>query len=257
MNCNSCGAALLTSHCAPCYAKAHPGSRRLRLRQLRAEGKSECCKCLRVLPLERFDVRPDRGLPATECKDCRSKRDHARRYHGVSLPHSERDQLAALGLKHCSKCRVDKPFDAFQKARRRPDGLQAYCRACVNANYRRNYAAAPEVFRERNRAQRERHHYGRAAISPEAHRAHMAVHRAVKIGALTRPECCSACGTGTAKAHAHHDDYSKPLDVIWLCAPCHKLAHALHDAANDGFSLPTTRKPSEFLQEALALRSAS
>lgn len=35
---------------------------------------------------------------------------------------------------------------------------------------------------------------------------------------------CFECG---AKAEAHHPDYDRPLDVIWLCSSHHKQAHAL------------------------------
>lgn len=33
-------------------------------------------------------------------------------------------------------------------------------------------------------------------------------------------EVCSACG---GKAEAHHNDYSKPLKVVWLCRKHHRL----------------------------------
>jgi len=54
----------------------------------------------------------------------------------------------------------------------------------------------------------------------DAVRAHNAVHRAKKKDALT-PKPCEVCGS-TENVQAHHDDYSKPLDVRWLCALDHK-----------------------------------
>jgi len=48
------------------------------------------------------------------------------------------------------------------------------------------------------------------------------VHRAIQQGDLTR-EACETCGA--EPAHAHHDDYEKPLDVRWLCAACHGIEH--------------------------------
>ena len=45
-------------------------------------------------------------------------------------------------------------------------------------------------------------------------RAYTAVKRAVEAGDLTKGPC-EECGA--AIAHAHHDDYSKPLEVRWLC----------------------------------------
>ena len=38
-----------------------------------------------------------------------------------------------------------------------------------------------------------------------------------------KPEPCEGCGD--PKAQKHHDDYSKPLEVRWLCVNCHILLH--------------------------------
>jgi len=60
---------------------------------------------------------------------------------------------------------------------------------------------------------------GRYKIAnPEKVRAHIAVHAAVKRGHLTRKPC-EICGE--SKVQAHHDDYTKPLSVRWLCKTHH------------------------------------
>lgn len=46
---------------------------------------------------------------------------------------------------------------------------------------------------------------------------------AIKSGALV-PEPCDHCGAD--KVEAHHEDYTLPLDVTWLCRRCHNLHHA-------------------------------
>ena len=52
--------------------------------------------------------------------------------------------------------------------------------------------------------------------------AHRAVTRAIKNGTLVRPDVCSKCGKNRgAPIEGHHEDYSKPLSVEWLCSVCH------------------------------------
>lgn len=46
----------------------------------------------------------------------------------------------------------------------------------------------------------------------------------VNAGYVRKPEVCGRCGA-RAPLHGHHEDYSKPLDVVWLCRLCHKEAH--------------------------------
>lgn len=59
---------------------------------------------------------------------------------------------------------------------------------------------------------------------PEKWRARSAVSRAVKAGRLERPDHCSECGA-ECKPTAHHADYEKPLEVVWLCRLCHEAKH--------------------------------
>lgn len=54
--------------------------------------------------------------------------------------------------------------------------------------------------------------------------AHKLVMFSIKLGFMKRPLICSECGID-CKPEGHHEDYSKPLDVIWLCKLCHKQRH--------------------------------
>lgn len=40
------------------------------------------------------------------------------------------------------------------------------------------------------------------------------------------PRVCQACGKG-GFIQAHHQNYNKPTEVLWLCSSCHKKLHLI------------------------------
>lgn len=54
-------------------------------------------------------------------------------------------------------------------------------------------------------------------------RAHKKIEYALVSGKMER-QCCERCGA-SSNVQAHHDDYSKPLDVMWLCPTHHGERH--------------------------------
>lgn len=82
--------------------------------------------------------------------------------------------------------------------------------------------ADPEEARRRT-AERMRQWRQRNKADPRKTQAHKAVERAVRSGQLVRPEACERCGRPTSVAH--HEDYDKPLEVVWLCRACHGERH--------------------------------
>lgn len=60
--------------------------------------------------------------------------------------------------------------------------------------------------------------------NPEKYKAHTLVNNKIRSGELIKKPCRKC---GNERSHAHHKDYTKPLDVIWLCNKCHKIMHKL------------------------------
>lgn len=58
---------------------------------------------------------------------------------------------------------------------------------------------------------------------PDAAKAHDVARNAMRYGRLIK-QSCQICGK-SKNIHAHHEDYSKPLEVIWLCDRCHRIMH--------------------------------
>ena len=150
---------------------------------------------------------------------------------------------AAPPLKRCPHCGIQKPTTAFHIDRYRASGLANWCKPCRRARSRkahlqerhadpehaaqacRDYRAAhPEASRQAD------HRSYRKKVANGAAQAKRKVRDALRSGMIERCPC-EGCGA-TSNLHAHHDDYSKPLEVRWLCRTCHGRHHRLlRDAA--------------------------
>lgn len=135
-------------------------------------------------------------------------------------------------------CKKEK--DGFYKSSKNLDGLDSYCKKC-RSKYNSDWGKKnPRIYRERYiKSRSKRNNYSKKyyennkdrilAIqkrnyeeNKEKFKAHGIVKRAIKSNNL-KQKSCIVCGD--KKVDAHHEDYSKPLEVIWLCRTHHFHLH--------------------------------
>jgi formylmethanofuran dehydrogenase subunit E len=119
--------------------------------------------------------------------------------------------------KWCKACRgeVYRKHRAKRKAAGRPIPRSAE----RVAEYEQERSARPEV-KARRAADMSR--YQADPVLRIRHQARWQVRQAIAAGRIAR-QPCEQCGE--LNVHGHHDDYTKPLDVRWLCPPCHRQWH--------------------------------
>ena len=158
-------------------------------------------------------------------------------------------------MRECKTCGEVKPLMDFYQASN--GGLFRDCKPCVCARVRANRLVKIDQYTayERGRAnlphrvearniyaktdggkaakKRAQIKYNKTPACKESKRrfirknpskraSHLIVGSALRSGKLTR-QPCEVCGA--EKAQAHHDDYTKPLDVRWLCTRHHAEWH--------------------------------
>ena len=133
--------------------------------------------------------------------------------------------------KECFKCKTVKPLEEFYKHPSMLDGHVNKCKECnkndVTANRNKNIEKIRAYDRERGKIPeriKTNTEINRAWRAEDRRRtaAHSAVARAIRNGSLLRLPCIRC---GADKSLAHHEDYDKPLEVMWLCQACHKQRH--------------------------------
>lgn len=149
------------------------------------------------------------------------------------------------GKKKCSKCGALLPASAFRQDKNMFSGLQSQCKKCdksywderreknrisINAEARRYYSLHREEGKSRAKKWRNKNTEYRASYArkyiekhPEKRAARIIAWN--KRRALNPPALCSRCGCPSSKIEAHHADYSRPLDITWLCRQCHSEIH--------------------------------
>jgi len=134
-----------------------------------------------------------------------------------------------MDQKWCNGCKQTKVRDEFHDDRTKPDGKCSQCKKCRSISFGRyrenNLEKRAENYKrwaENNRDKVAAYDAKSRKLRPERHRVRGDVKTAILQGKLVRPDHCEDCG-GTP-VHSHHDDYSKPLEVRWLCPKCHAKA---------------------------------
>jgi len=152
-------------------------------------------------------------------------------------------------MKSCRRCSTIKPLSEFYTHKSMADGHLNVCRECVKARVKEHREKNLERIRayDRERGLREERKEARrrwyrervstvdgkerflrnskkwASMNWNARHAHIVVSNAVRDGKLA-VQPCERCGRAD-NIHAHHEDYTKPLDVNWLCRDCHGVRH--------------------------------
>lgn len=151
-----------------------------------------------------------------------------------------------MKLKKCFKCRKTKPLSEFYCHRMMGDGRLGKCKECTKVDVRENREKNIDYYKEydRGRANLPKRVLGRMKYrkSPAGKKsirisrakwlanntvkraAHILVGNRIRSRKIIKPMKCSECLNG-GKIHGHHDDYTKPLDVRWLCSVCHTKWH--------------------------------
>jgi hypothetical protein len=114
-----------------------------------------------------------------------------------------RTPTADVSVKHCVVCGL-RPVLKTRSTAKRPR-QSSYCKECHAAKqreWRKTHPLTPEQRRK------------------DAARSYANVYK--RRGVLV-PEPCKICGS--AKSEMHHPDYSKPLEVVWLCRDHHLDVH--------------------------------
>lgn len=143
----------------------------------------------------------------------------------AQMPH----RSPSVAEKRCFGCGLVKPTSEFYRHKKMRDGILGKCKPCFLACERKRRAVQREhrAAYERRRAQRperkaamRRYLKERRRRDPLKAKAWRDVSRALLTGRLKRKPC-ELCGA-TERVQAHHEDYSKPLAVEWLCFRCHR-----------------------------------
>lgn len=144
------------------------------------------------------------------CKLCGATDTNAEFYKGVNSRCKEchKREVRANRLEKIEQ------YTAYEKMR--------YKRDAHRREANRDYQKTPKGKASHAASVRRRN-----AMNPEKRSANVILCRAVRDGKVFKPLECSRCGAipPRRQLHGHHEDYSKPLEVEWICSGCHGLEH--------------------------------
>lgn len=135
----------------------------------------------------------------------------------------------------CKDCERMRPLELLCSNATSVAGRMNLCKECASSRERKKYRQNPKLKYERTEAYRktergkqvkQKTYTNMWAKYPEKMKARVAVGYAVRSGKLIKPTLCPRCGKA-GRIEGHHPDYSKSLEVLWLCSYCHKGEHGV------------------------------
>ncbi|MCK5610798.1 hypothetical protein KAR91_53490 [Candidatus Pacearchaeota archaeon] len=137
--------------------------------------------------------------------------------------------MKQISEKKCTSCKDIRDRSEFHANRRSSDGLKSLCKSCCRdyvVNNKDKIRPALRAYRQTGKCKQSRS-VSKAkyrAKYPQKDKAHSAISRGILAGKIIR-QPCQKCGSNE-NIQAHHEDYDKPLDVMWLCIKHHSDIHA-------------------------------
>ena len=160
----------------------------------------------------------------------------AKRRHGIAERKKRMAVLPVRETKPCKKCGEVKPREQFYKHTGFMDGRHSACKSCMSieaAAYRQRNREKCATWGRKSRSNPERREYVNRKNrewrenNQEKIRAHQRLNWMVKKGSIVRGPCARMEQGGcSGPVHGHHEDYSKPLEVVWLCMSHHRRHHS-------------------------------
>lgn len=129
-------------------------------------------------------------------------------------------------MKTCFKCSQEKQFLEFYKHSGMSDGFSGKCKSCTKKDVHENREKRKDYYDQKDRDRAPLKYERKAQYQKDRKDiriAHRLVYKAIKEGLLIKISC-EKCGDNNS--HAHHENYSKPLDVVWLCQKHHRRRHS-------------------------------
>jgi len=138
-------------------------------------------------------------------------------------------------MKKCFKCKADKELSEFYKHKQMKDGHLNKCKECNKidvANHRVENIDKIRAYDRKRGGRQDKLYLKEWRLKyPAKYKAHCMIQNQKRAGNIYE-EPCEVCGS--LSVIAHHDDYSKPLNVRWLCQAHHKQWHAKNGEGLNG-----------------------
>jgi len=182
------------------------------------------------------DFSPNKGClqgVSAKCKKCAAL--------AANKKYAENPELGAKKQAEYRKRYPNKSKEDYQKVKLDPEKLKKKNESTKNwfkknPDYYKEYYWSNEEFRKKKIASHKEWSLKNAKAFientvfqrkkfPLKYKARCILRDAVHRKKINKPKKCENCLIEFKRIEGHHEDYSRPLDVKWLCVGCHKDLH--------------------------------